>query len=373
MKKKILIASDSFLPKIDGVSIFLKRIIPEMSKEFDLSLIAPSFKGKYDHLKKIKIYRTRISSLKIANYNIPKPSRRVMRKLIKLNDIIFIQDIGPIGFYALHYAKKFNKKVIAYIHSIEGQRFAECSEATSRLKLFFRYLTSKYERWFYNQCDRLIISSSSISKILFKQGITTKYTFIPLGIDIEKFNPAKDKKTAKAKIGLKEGVFVIGYLGRISKEKNLITLKEAFEKLPFNNKLLLIVGGGSYLQKKVFSGLKNKYITGFVNDPLKYIQAMDVYVLPSLTETSSLSTLEAMATGLPVIATPVGSIPDYIHNRKNGMIFGKKDSKELLYLLLEMYREDKLREELGKNARETAKKFTWKNTINSLIDFFKEI
>jgi len=49
--------------------------------------------------------------------------------------------------------------------------------------------------------------------------------------------------------------------------------------------------------------------------------------LPSLTETSSISTLEAMSCGLPVIATPVGSIPDYIYNRKNGLIFEKKDVK----------------------------------------------
>ena len=68
--KKILIASDSFLPKLDGVSIFLKRIIPNMSKEFNLTLVTPRFKGKYDPIGKIKVFRTKVSNIKIANYNV---------------------------------------------------------------------------------------------------------------------------------------------------------------------------------------------------------------------------------------------------------------------------------------------------------------
>lgn len=372
-KKKILIASDSFLPKIDGVSVFLKRIIPRFSKEFKLSLVAPGFKGRYEPVGRIKIYKTRISPIRIANYNIPLPSRKLIRRLVKNHDIVFIQDIGPICYYTLKYAKKYNKKVIAYVHTIEGQRFAECSEATSKLKSLFRFVTNKYERWFYNSCDKLIVSSNSISKILYKEGITTKYDFIPLGVDIEKFKPSKNKKLAKAKLGIKKDTFVIGYLGRISKEKDLKTLRDAFEEIPIDNKLLLIVGGGSFLQTRIFKDMKNKRITGFISKPIRYLQAMDVYVLPSLTETSSLSTLEAMSSGLPIIATPVGSVSDYIHNQKNGLIFDKKDVKGLVYLLLRLYKDEKLREELGKNARETAKEFTWNQTVDTLIKFFKEI
>lgn len=365
--KKILIATDSFLPKIDGVSIFLTKVIPRLSKYYEITLVCPGFPGnikKFDH---IKIVKTKVSAIKIANYNIPKPKNKEISELVKDSNLVWLQDIGPVCKKALNYAKLYNKRVISYVHAIEGQRFGVCSEATSKLKLFLQYLTTKYESNFYNKCDLLMLSSNSISKILMKEGIHKKEVMIPLGIEYNKFKPGNTKN----KFNLKDK-FVIGYLGRISKEKSLVTLRDAFLNLPIENKFLLIVGGGSFLQRRLFRKIKNIKITGFVDDVVPYLQAMDVYVLPSLTETSSLSTLEAMSTRLPVISTPVGAISDYIYNENNGLLFCPKDVNTLVKLIVKLYGDENLREKLGTNARKTASKFTWDKTVKEIKKVFDQ-
>lgn len=365
--KKILIATDSFLPKIDGVSIFLTKVIPRLLKYYDITLVCPGFPGNIKKFDNIKIIRTKVSRIKIANYNIPKPKNKEIIDLVKESDLVWIQSIGPIGKKTLNYAKLYNKKVIAYVHAIEGQRFGVCSEATSKLRLLLQYLTTRYESNFYNKCDVLMLSSNSISKILMKEGIHRKEIMVPLGIEANKFKPGNTKN----KFNLKDK-FVIGYLGRISKEKNLITLRDAFLKLPIENKFLLIVGGGSFLQRRLFRKIKNVKITGFVDNVVPYLQAMDVYVLPSLTETSSLSTLEAMSTGLAVISTPVGAISDYIYNENNGLLFDVKDVDTLVKLIVKLYGDKGLREKLGKNARKTASKFTWDKTVKEIKKVFDQ-
>ena len=372
MKKKVLIATDTFLPKLDGVSIFLSKVIPELSKYYDITVVCPDFPGKIKDFSYIKIVKTKVSRIKIANYNIPLPKNKVVKKLVEDSDLIWIQSIGTIGKKTLKYANLLNKKTIAYVHAIEGKRFSVCSETTSRLKLFLESITRKYEKNFYNKCDKLMLSSSSISKILAEEGIHKEEIFVPLGIESNIFNPG-NKESEKKKLKL-NGKFVIGYVGRISKEKNLETLKNAFIRLPIKDKFLLIVGGGSSSQKKIFRNVPDMKITGFVDNVVPYLQAMDIYVLPSLTETSSLSTLEAMSAGLPVIATCVGAIPDYIISNKNGILFNPRDVDFLIKIIVDLYVHKELGDKLGKNARETASKFKWEDTIKKIkYAFDKEL
>ena len=98
----------------------------------------------------------------------------------------------------------------------------------------------------------------------------------------------------------------------------------------------------------------------------KYIRLFDIYVSSSLTETTSLSTVEAMTTGIPVICTPAGYIPDYVEHGKNGYIFPFKDSYTLSKLL-EKLKDSETRKRIGENARKKAKEvFSWSKTAKRI-------
>src|SRR3989344_9607956 len=104
-KKKLLIASDSFLPRWDGVSRFLAEVVPRLSRDYEITLAVPDFKPRGKVLiKNVNIVRIPVYNFMIGDYFPPKFKRRTMKKLVKQADIVFTQTIGPIGTLAMIYA-----------------------------------------------------------------------------------------------------------------------------------------------------------------------------------------------------------------------------------------------------------------------------
>ena len=162
---------------------------------------------------------------------------------------------------------------------------------------------------------------------------------------------------------------MIGHIGRLAHEKDLRTLFRAFRRLKsrYNDVLLLIVGEGREDIKSIFRNKEDVILAGGKDDVVPYYQALDVHALTSLTETANLSTLEAMSCGVAVVATPVGYVKEYVKDKKNGLLFNKKNSFSLYKKLELLKNSPELRKELGKNARKTVmEKFSWKNTVEKI-------
>ena len=133
----------------------------------------------------------------------------------------------------------------------------------------------------------------------------------------------------------------------------------------------MIVGAGLTEELPKY---KNIIYAGSQNNIVPYLQAMDIYVMPSLTETSSLSTMEAMSTGLAVIATPVGMIPEYIINRASGLIFPRGSVEILTEKLTYLLEHDSFRKKLGGNARQTIlERYQWKQTVQKINDIMASL
>jgi glycosyltransferase involved in cell wall biosynthesis len=194
---------------------------------------------------------------------------------------------------------------------------------------------------------------------------------VSLGIDVGKFKPADDKAKAKESIGIEQDKIVIGYVGRLGKEKDLVTLYRAFAQIlyKYNNLVLLVVGDGIESYKKMFEGRKNIMFVVARPDVERFYQAIDIYVLPSLTETTSLTTMEAMACGCAVLTTKVGAIPSYVIDRFNGMFFKERNSYVLRKKLEILIENKELRERLGRNARNTIEvQHSWDKTVDEIKD-----
>jgi glycosyltransferase involved in cell wall biosynthesis len=203
--------------------------------------------------------------------------------------------------------------------------------------------------------------------ILEQQGIHAKKEIIYLGIDDEKFKPPESKAQAKKALGLDPDRIVIGYLGRFGNEKDLPTLYSAFRKLgdEFDNISLMLVGGQL---KQNFDNMENIKVFGQVDDPVPYYQAMDIYVLPSLTETTSLTTMEAMCCGLPVVVTPVGYVEKYVEHKFNGFVFPPGNSERLTLTLSNLLKNEEFRLEVGRAARKTiSMKHSWRKTAEDIV------
>jgi len=165
-------------------------------------------------------------------------------------------------------------------------------------------------------------------------------------------------------------------LGRFGREKNLKTLYQAFRKLTgeYENIHLLLVGGDKELLEAELDSTEHVTVVKPTEFPERYYQAMDIYVLPSLTETTSLTTLEAMSTGLPVVCTSVGSISSYVEHKVNGFIFPPETVERLVLVLKNLINSSALRKKVGAKARKTViKSHSWKQTakkIGEIISHF---
>ena len=377
-KKKLLIATDSFVPRWDGITRFLLEVIPGLSEEYDITVVAPDFKadssgdqGDLIALEGINIIRLPVVNMNIADINFSWFHPIKLKKIMQDQDVLFSQTIGPIGMCAIKAAKKLKKPAIAFIHSVEWEL---AIRSIDKFKFLLNSFMKMVIRHFYKRTTLLLVPSLEVGELYKKNGVSTQYKVVHLGTDINKFKPTADKKEAKKAVDINSEFTVIGFSGRIGREKNLITLYRAFRRLEkkFPKLKLLVIGKGIKQLEEIFSSDRNIIAPGSVNNVVPYLQAMDIFVLPSLTETSSLATMEAMACGLPVITTPVGYVKDYIIEKENGMFFPFKNSL-VLSLKIEMLLNDLvLRKELGQKARQTiVDKFNWDRTIKDIKEYLR--
>jgi glycosyltransferase involved in cell wall biosynthesis len=373
---RILIATDNHPPRWDGISRFLTEIIPRL--DHHITVVSPDY-GQYeiDNAEHIKLPTT---SHTVGDYPVPKPSLAAIKDLVQQADLVFGQTIGPIGSTAGHYARRTTTPLIHYTHSIEWQLLPKATDQHI-LKRLTKQATRWYSQWYYNRTDHLITPSRAIQETLHYEGITTKTSTAALGVNHDQFKPVDELtnaqttqvKTYRDRLTDDDNT-LIGYHGRLAREKDLFTLLRAVKRLKKQRDdfHVVIIGDGLVTIRDRFEADDHCTVLPAQTDIHRYVQALDVYVTTTLTETTSLSTAEAMACGKPVIATPAGYIEDYIEHGSNGYLIDFKDHYSLSALLNELIDHKDRRRRIGREAHKTAKQvFNWDTTaerINGVLD-----
>ena len=126
---KLLIATDTYFPKRDGVIVFLNKIIPRLVDKFDITIIAPAYEEEIITIANTQIIGLPVSkSLKLAGYHsIQFSSKNLnrLKKAVKETDIVWSQDLATIGALAIYYAKKYKKPSVNYVHQITEEHVAD--------------------------------------------------------------------------------------------------------------------------------------------------------------------------------------------------------------------------------------------------------
>ncbi len=194
------------------------------------------------------------------------------------------------------------------------------------------------------------------------------------GIDLQRMDISKKKpwrREIRRKYGIPEDSFVYGFVGRITKDKGIHELFEAFDEISLDNDVyLLAVGRREIDDGALEEAEKNSRIifTGNVNDPEMYYAAMDVFVLPSYREGMANSVMEAEAMGLPVIVTDIPGTVDAMSVGVTGLTVKKADVVTLRDAMDEMYKNSELRNRFASVSRDFVEKnFERKELISRII------
>jgi glycosyltransferase involved in cell wall biosynthesis len=181
--------------------------------------------------------------------------------------------------------------------------------------------------------DKIVAVSEYVRRLFLEKGIEPdKVVTIPSGIDIRKFDPAKSGTTLREEIGINSSVPVIVMVAILRVRKGHYYFVHAAKKVieEFSNAMFLIVGDGpqrTNIERYINElDLKdNVLMLGLREDIPRILASADLYVIPSLSEGMGQSTMEAMAMGVPVIASDVGGLPELIIDDQTGILVPPKN------------------------------------------------
>jgi len=276
---------------------------------------------------------------------------------------IIVSTPGPIGLTALFAAKMLNLQTSGIYHTDFPQYIRILTEDSYLESVAWRYM-----HWFYGQLDTVFVNSEEYRQSWINRGLDpVKLKILPRGLDTELFNPARRDPAFWEKYGVAtNGEVRLLYVGRISREKDLDVLANAYRRLRDEglSVQLFVVGHGPYSQAlsetlpdAVFTG----YLTG-VELATAYASA-DVFAFPSTTDTFGNVIIEAQASGVPVVVSDSGGPKELVDDKTNGLVTKSHDVEDFTRAIRALIVDPALRERMGGCARQSVVDRSWPNAF----------
>ena len=355
-----------------GVERYLETLF-KYSKDKVENILVCSQNYDYEKFKKLA---DRIIVLKMAHDIEPSSDikvERTLRRIIKQlkPDIVYAHS-SKAGAFARIADLGLNNRVIYNPH---GWAF-NMQQAAKKRELY-----KWVEKISAHFCDKIVCISDAEKESALREKICkpSKLQVIYNGIDLEEIE--KTAPMSRVQLGIPEDAFVVGMVGRLSKQKAPDTFVKAAklikEKIP--NAFFLMVGDGE-LRDQV-EDLINQYdlgssflITGWVDNPTAYMKIMDVGMLLSRWEGFGLVLPEYMTCGVPIVATNVDAIPNIVKNGVNGMLTDKDDYHKVANAVDRLFKQPDLASFLVKTADNIVKtKFDGKRVAQNSEQLYKEL
>jgi sugar transferase (PEP-CTERM/EpsH1 system associated) len=243
------------------------------------------------------------------------------------------------------------------IHGEHGREATDPRGANSLRKRVRKLLGSWISQF-------VAVSDDLRSWLIDDVGISSaKVAQIINGVDTDFYSPSNQRQSTRARLGIEPDSFVVGTVGRLDPVKDHETLLKAFHSVSTSNehrKLVLIVVGTGPLEERLKALSKQLNISAHIHfvgqqeEMQSLYQSMDIYVLPSIAEGISNTILEAMASGLPIIASNVGGNLELVEQGRNGFFFSPGSVDALAYLIGQYLHNDFIVRDHGIQSRQRA-------------------
>lgn len=350
------------LEDVNGVSTTIRKMAAE-AQDAGKELMVVTSRGEItlDHLP-IKNFPP-IGEFELPEYELQKlsfPPILQMLDYIQRENFseIIISTPGPIGLTALLAGKMLNLETAGIYHTDFPQYIRILTEDS-----FLESLAWKYMHWFYGQLDTIFVNSEQYRQSWIDRGIEpAKLRILPRGLDTNLFSPEKSERNFWNQFGSNGAGVRLLFVGRVSKEKDLDILVQAFrnlreEKLPVQ---LSIVGHGPYsaaLAEIMPEACYTGYLSGI--DLARAYASSDIFVFPSTTDTFGNVILEAQAAGLPVVVSDIGGPRELVRAGVTGLITKGRDADDFTAAIRRLVLDESLRKEMSGAARRAVEGRSW--------------
>jgi glycosyltransferase involved in cell wall biosynthesis len=347
-KKKILIFSTAYYPFVGGAEVAIKEIVdriangnfPAQGATPDIALRSQGGRGpasgwefhlitaqmdgqlpKIECMGNITVHRFGVGIPFVDKYLLALFGHKFAQKLHKENNYSLAWSImaSQASIAASFFKKKTGGKLLLTLQ--EGDEEKHLKRYVFGISFLYKILIRPWHLFVFKNADVLTAISHDLKQRAIKNGVKNEINIVPNGVDIEKFSQrfsGEELNNFKNELSLQENDKLIITTSRLVKKNAVGDVIKAMKYLPENYKFLILGTGKD--EKDLKRKAKNLKLDDRIlflgqvdhKDLLKYLQISDVFIRPSLSEGLGNSFLEAMAAGLPVIATPVGGIPDFL-------------------------------------------------------------
>lgn len=382
---KILIAADLHWPTINGVATASRTLAKGLSdRGHEVLVIAPSQTGRgyeeYDGNYLIK--RTRSVPFPFyQNFKISPTPQMEVRKIINefQPDVIHVQMALFLGFVARGYAIKYDIPLVATNHAMP-ENLMDNIRLLAPISKPIQRLMVEYGARFHAKADYITLPTKSAINMFGEDRVDSPVVAISNGIDLSRFQPTAAAPEIYEKFGLPKDKQIVTYIGRVDAEKHLEVLIRAYASIASSDRHLLIVGDGTdmeHLRNLVYSlGLDDSVtFAGRVSDDeIVALHKVGVlYCITSPAELQSIATLEAMASGKPIVAVDAGALGELCQDGTNGYLVEKDNVEQVAAAIDKILGDKKLQKEFSKQSLAIAATHDMAHTLDQYEAIYRQV
>lgn len=385
---RIMIASSTYVPAMNGQAVFTTNLAEGLVKMGHKVLVV--LDSHHVHASQTFVNGVQLEEIKSISLNFlhagvyfsPFPGSEVSRLFDTFQpEIVHIQDHYPTCRAVVKVARRRRIKIVGSNHFIP-ENLAPYIPLLPRMKPMFNWILWQWMLTIYKYVDVITAQSNAAAKLIHSQGLNLPILPISCGIDLDHYyqNPAIDRELYYRRYGLDSNKKVFLFLGRIDGEKRIDLLLRAMELLDRDDIQLAIAGHGKVEDKlqqltaKLNLEQRVKF-TGFIpeEDVPGLMNSVDVFVMPSEAELLSISTLEAMACGRPVLLANALALPELVKEGENGYLFKPGDVVDLVRYMKILADQSERWETMGKMSREIAISHSLDETLQKFEMLYSQL
>jgi glycosyltransferase involved in cell wall biosynthesis len=371
----ISIVTETYPPEVNGVAMTSAKLVDGlMRRGHRICLVRPlQYRGEVAKATPL------LSEMLVAGMRLPLyaglriglPAARLLERAWTepRPQVVHVVTEGPLGRSAVIAARRLGIPVSSGYHT----NF----DAYSKHYGFglLRPLVAAYLKRFHNRAARTLVPTRQLKFDLARQGYQG-LRVVARGVDTTLYSPERRSDGLRRAWGLQDRDLAVLYVGRLAREKNMSLVLSAFEQVRrvVPSARLVLVGDGpqrTELERRhpdhIFTGMRLK------EDLAVHYASGDLFLFPSVTETFGNVTLEAMASGLAVIAFDYAAAREHIQHGRSGMLAPYAEAKRFTELAVQVASDPESRVRLGSAARAAALEVSWHHVVEVFAGALSEI
>lgn len=364
---KIAIITETFLPSTDGIVTRLTACITWLLDQgHEVRIYAPDL-GVYEYkgAKVIGLSHITFPFYRSKQFAVPHPV--VKKHLKEFNpDVVHVVNPAVVGYAGIKYARQLKLPLVASYHTNLAQYMDYYKLGSLKWLMWWHF------RRMHNQADINLCTSQTVKEELVNRRFERMHVW-KRGVNTEQFSPDKYSESMRLRLtdGKPEKTLLL-YVGRLAAEKEIEKIRHVLEES--DKFVLAIVGDGPHRQvlEEHFKGT-NTTFTGFMHgeELAETFATSDVFVFPSTTETLGLVIMEAMASGLPLVAAQSGPTREQLEDGKTGLLYEPDVEGDFTKTVLR-FEDELLRKKMADQAHRDVQSYSWNQVAEQIEAIYEQ-